>query len=172
MILTCMIVMSFTGCHLQDSLCLSLWSVRPSVWPYLSIHDWLTHWGRVMHICGSKLAIIGSDNGLSPSRPQAIVWTKAGILLIWLLGTNSSEILFEIHAFSFKKMHLKMSSGKRRLFCLCLNELMDDKLDSHGHSVLFHNKCCFRSENFQPSWQYDNLIYIHIWPPYKQWTFL
>ena len=26
--------------------------------------------------------IIGSDNGLSPDRRQAIIWTKAGILLI------------------------------------------------------------------------------------------
>ena len=27
----------------------------------------LTHWGRVTHICVSKLTIIGSDNGLSPA---------------------------------------------------------------------------------------------------------
>ena len=36
----------------------------------------LTHWGRVTHICVSKLTTIGSDNGLSPSRRQAIIWTK------------------------------------------------------------------------------------------------
>ena len=42
----------------------------------------LTHWGRVTHICVSKLSIIGSDNGLSPDRRQAIIWTNAGILLI------------------------------------------------------------------------------------------
>ena len=72
----------------------------------------LTHWGRVTHICVSKLIIIGSDNGLSPSRHQAIIWTNAGILLIGLLGTNFSEILIEIYTFSFKRMHLKMSSGK------------------------------------------------------------
>ena len=28
----------------------------------------LTHWGRVTHICVSKLTINGSDNGLSPGR--------------------------------------------------------------------------------------------------------
>ena len=33
-------------------------------------------------------AIIGSDNGLSPVWHQTIVWTSAGILLIWCLGTN------------------------------------------------------------------------------------
>ena len=42
----------------------------------------LTHWGRVTHKCVSKLTIIGSDNGLSPGRRQAIIWTNAGILLI------------------------------------------------------------------------------------------
>ena len=43
---------------------------------------WLTHWDRVTHVCVSKLSIIGSDNGLSPYRRQAIIWTNAGILWI------------------------------------------------------------------------------------------
>ena len=54
------------------------------------------------------LTIIGSDNGLSPGRRQAITWTNAGLLLIGPLGTNFSEILFGIQTFSFKKMHFKM----------------------------------------------------------------
>ena len=33
-------------------------------------------------MCVSILAIIGADNGLSPSGRQAIIWTNAGILLI------------------------------------------------------------------------------------------
>ena len=33
----------------------------------------LTHWGWVTHICVSKLSILGSDNGLSPGRCQAII---------------------------------------------------------------------------------------------------
>ena len=76
----------------------------------------LTHWGRATHICVYKLTIIGSDNGLSPGRRQAIIWTIVGILLIGPLGTNFSEILVEIYIFSFKKMHLKVSSGKWRPF--------------------------------------------------------
>ena len=40
----------------------------------------LTHWGRGTHICISKLTIIGLDNGLVPTRRQAIIWTNAGIL--------------------------------------------------------------------------------------------
>ena len=56
----------------------------------------LTHWGWVTQIFVSKLTIIGSDNGLSPGRRQAIIWTNAGILLIEPLGTNLSEILIGI----------------------------------------------------------------------------
>ena len=85
--------------------------------------SYLTHWGRVTHICVGKLTIIGSDNGLTPGRRQAIVWTNAGILLIWPLGTNFSEILIAIETFSFKKMHFKLSSGKWRPSCLGLNVL-------------------------------------------------
>ena len=88
-------------------------------WP-LSL---LTHWGRVTHICVGNLTIIGSDNGLSPGRRQAIIWTNAGILSIGPLGTNFNEISIGIETFSFKKMHFKTSSAKWRLFCLGLNVL-------------------------------------------------
>ena len=81
------------------------------------------HWGRVTHICVGKLTIIGSDNVLSSGRRQAIIWTNAEILVIGPLGTNFSEILIAIEAFSFKKMHLKISSAKWRPFCLGLNVL-------------------------------------------------
>ena len=89
----------------------------------LAQNRWLTHWGRVTHICVGKLSIIGSDNGLSPSRCQAIFWTNAGILLIRTLGTNFIKILIQIHTCSNTKMHLKMSSEKCRPFCLGLNVL-------------------------------------------------
>ena len=56
--------------------------------------------------------IIGSGNGLSPVRRQAVTWTNAGLLSIALLGTNFSEIWIEILSFSFKIMHLKMLSAK------------------------------------------------------------
>ena len=90
----------------------------------------LTHWGRVTHIRVGKLIIIGSDNGLSPGRRQAIIWSNAGILLIGPLGTNFSEILIAIEIFSVKKMHLNMSSGKLRPFCLGLNELNSEHVFS------------------------------------------
>ena len=63
-------------------------------------------------MCVGNLTIIGSDNGLSPGRRQAIILTSAGVLLIGPLGTYFSEILIGIQTFSFKKMHLKISSAK------------------------------------------------------------
>ena len=87
------------------------------------VKGFLTHWGRVTHICVGKLTIIGSDDGLSPKRRQAIIWTNAGILLIGPLGTNFSEILIEIQTFSLKKIPLKMSSAKCCSFRLGFNVL-------------------------------------------------
>ena len=55
---------------------------------------------------------IGSGNGLSPVRRQAIMRTNAGLLSIEPLGTKFGEILIEIHTFSFTKMRLKMSPAK------------------------------------------------------------
>ena len=80
------------------------------------------------HICVGNLTIISSDNGLSPGRRQAIIWTNDEILLIGPLETNFSEILIEIQTFSFKKMHLKISSAKWRPFCLGLNVLKDKQI--------------------------------------------
>ena len=45
---------------------------------------------------------IGSDNGLSPGRRQAIIWTNDGLLLDGPLGTNFSEISIEIYFHSGK----------------------------------------------------------------------
>ena len=75
------------------------------------------------HICVGNLTIVGSDNGLSPGRRQAIILTNAGILSIGTLGTNFNEISIGVQTFSFKKMHFIMVSAKCRPFCLGLNML-------------------------------------------------
>ena len=100
----------------------------------------LTHWGRVTHICVGNLTIIGSDNGLSPERRQAIIWTNAGILLIGPLGTNFSEILIEIQTFSLKKIRLKMLSAKCS-FRLGLNVLILTQMNWF-YFYLFHILRC------------------------------
>ena len=101
----------------------------------------LTHWGCVAHICVSKIINIGSDNGLSPGRRQAIIWTDAGILLNGPWGTNFSEISNEINTFSFKKEHLKMSSGKLRPCCLGHNVLNIIPFITSEYSLLYGHVC-------------------------------
>ena len=61
---------------------------------------------------------IGSDNGFSPIRRQAIIWTNVWLLSIGPLGTNFSDILTKN-----TKMYQKMSSSKWRPFCLWGDEL-------------------------------------------------
>ena len=66
--------------------------------------------------------ITGSDIA---HRRQNIIWSNAGLLLIWPLENNfiKSGIVIEIHVFSFTKMHLKMAAGKWRPFSLSLSVL-------------------------------------------------
>ena len=82
----------------------------------------LTHWGRVTHICISRLTITGSDNGLSPGRRQAIIWTNAGILLIgpirnklqWKFNRNSNIF---IHENAFESVVCEMAAILSRPQC-------------------------------------------------------
>ena len=97
----------------------------------------LTHRDRVTHICVSKLTIIGSDNGLSPGRCQAIISNQCWNIVNWVLRTNFSEILIEVQRFSFKKMRLKMSSENWRPFCIGLNVLT---LYFTGHELDWRRK--------------------------------
>ena len=99
----------------------------------------LTHWGRVTHICISERVIIGSDNGLSPIRRQAIIYTNADLLSIEALETKFNEIRIEIQNLSFMKIHLNMSSAKRRPFCLGLNVLTHWRNCHHFEDDIF--KC-------------------------------
>ena len=75
------------------------------------------------HICVSNLTIIGSDNGLSPGRRQAIIWTNAGILLIEPLGANFSEILIKMLFFFIQENAFESVVWKRRPSWLGLNVL-------------------------------------------------
>ena len=130
----------------------------------------LTHWSRVTHICVGNLTIIGPDNSLSPGRRQAIIWTNAGILLIGPLGADFSEISIEIMTFSFKKIHLKMSSAKMAAICLGLNELRDfatywPLLAQSGHIVLIFwmlSLSWYRYKQGNPSTSLYPVQYIRI----------
>ena len=124
----------------------------------------LAHWGRVTHICVCKLTIIGSDNGLSPERHQAIIWTIAGIVLIGPLVTNFSEILIEIQTFSLKKIRFKMSSAKCCSFHLGLNVLNVQAPWNHLHiKMLFYqhykdNAVSWPSKLYNGNLHYSDVI--------------
>ena len=92
-----------------------------------------------------KLTTIGLDNSLSPGRHQAIIRTNDGILSIGHPGTNFNEISIKIHTFSFTKIHLKMSYGKWRPFCLGLNVLRWIEPNSFSTAA---------SISAQPRWPY------------------
>ena len=131
----------------------SFLSIQNLLHNYTNIHNippnmciMLNHWGRVTHICVSKLTIIGSDNGLAPGRRQTIIWTNDGILLIGPIGTNFSEILIIIQTFSFEKMHLKISSAKWRPFCHGLNVLSLNTGPVYTrHKRSHHSACTYSS---------------------------
>ena len=139
-------------CHLNALLKVSLMIYQHWFRRRLSAHHfmnpsqprWLTHSGRVMHIFISELTTIGACHGFLPGHCQDIIWTNAWILLIGPLGTNFSEILIEIHIFSFKKAHLKISFVKLQPFCIGLNALIklavlcysNHIVVQHGHSLI------------------------------------
>ena len=116
---------------------------------YENIGYVLTHWGRVTHICISKLTIIGSNNSLLPGRCQAIIWTDAGILLIRPLGTNFNEILIEINTFSFKTNPFESVVPKRRPFCFGLNV--------SNIMFIFDQHCCSFAAMTPVKYEYDSV---------------
>ena len=79
------------------------------------------------------LSIHANVNSLRPSdayyfRRWLIAWTGPSHypnhcwnIVNWTLKINFSEIVIKIHTFSFKKIHLKVSSGKWRPLCLDLS---------------------------------------------------
>ena len=96
-------------------------------------------------MCVSEQTFTGSDNGLSPDRRHAIIWTNAGILLIRALGTNFSEILSKIHTIPFKKMYFIMSSVKWRSSFLGLNVWRYDK--EFLHFIIFETNYIHKQIN-------------------------
>ena len=54
------------------------------------------------HVASGILVSIGSGNGLSPVKHQAITWSHADPLLTTSLGTNFSEIWVKYKDFFFQ----------------------------------------------------------------------
>ena len=103
--------------------CMCHWAVEFWEW----INNSILHF--LMSVITYPYGIIGSDNGLSPIRRQAIIWTNAGL---WSIGPFS-EISIKIQSFSFTKMYLKMSSVRWRPFYSRGDELILCGLVQLGH---------------------------------------
>ena len=77
----------------------------------------------MVHICVRKLGHPWFRKWLvawlAPSHYLNQCWN----IVNWNFRIIFSEILTEIYIFSFKKMHLKISSGKWRPFCISFNVL-------------------------------------------------
>ena len=93
----------------------------------------LIYWGRVKHKCVNKLDIIGSDNGLSPVRRQAIIWTNAGLLLI---GTLRTKVLWNLNK-----------------YCCIWNCCLQNGGHFVSASTCQLSDCLYTSRNLHPQWQ-------------------
>ena len=94
-----------------------LWSISLML---ICLYGKLTHTGMYISFDVGIFDILYVEHNawlviwLAPSHYLKQYWNIAS----WSLQTNISEILIEIQTFSFKKMHLKMSSGKWRPQCV------------------------------------------------------
>ena len=98
--------------------------IRPimEMWPaWQPVHFCvvLTHWGRVTHICVSKLTIIGSDNGLSPDHYlkqcwNIVSWTHRNKLQ-WNFDWN---LYIFIQEYAFESVVWKMAAILCRPKCV------------------------------------------------------
>ena len=114
---------------------------------------------------------VGSGNGLSPVLLQAINWTNAGLLSIGPIGTNFSWIRIEIQNFSFRQMHLKMTSAK-------LAAILSRGRWVNNESSLVQIMACSNGQNaashYLNRWCPTLLMHISvIWPQWvKYWLIL
>ena len=96
--------------------------------PWLICHRWVVPNEWSVKIFGNQITF----------RRQAIIRINAGILLIEPLWTKFSEM----HAFSLKTMHLKMSSAKWQSFCLGLNVFKIRRKRDSSVSFAIHAFIC------------------------------
>ena len=114
-----------------------------------TLHD-KQHWSRVTHICVGKLTIIGSNNGLSRGRRQAIIWTSDGILFIGPLETNVSEIVIENKCIHWKNVFENVcemfSISSRRQYVTIMITMIYCILEINSWMHRYHNSAVFGLE--------------------------
>ena len=115
------------------------------------------------HTCVSNQTIIGWDNGVSPGRRQAIIWSNGGIIFIRTLGTNFSEMLSKksyivIHENSFQNVVCEMAAILSR--SQCVKTLTPGK--SSGITMA-QVPICLCSPRVNPAQSHTETFFIH-WP--------
>ena len=102
----CVVTSSLIGwAHTQnDPWCSNIYGLKKT-----DLKGDITHCGLVMSVI---LAHFVSGNDLLPIWCQVITWTSAILISIRTWRPNFNLILIKFWTFSFKKMHLKLSSAK------------------------------------------------------------
>ena len=75
-------------------------------------------------------ALVAPDHDLSPHAHQAIIWTIAGLLLVWSLGKLSRNWNHNAMNFYTRKWFWKCCLQNGGHFCFCFNVL-----NSHGATL-------------------------------------
>ena len=92
-------------------------------------------------------------------RLGAIIWPHAGILSIGNWEANFSEISSEIHPFSFREKHSKMSSPKWRPFCLAPNVLNRDM-----EAMIWKNEIVAINTNVSSYTEQNSVVHVYRFP--------
>ena len=96
-----------------------MFTVINTLWAHKTDGNSAQHhqWGRVTHICVSKLTIIGSDNSLVPRRHQAII-SEPMLGYCWL-----DKLQWNLNRNLYIFTQCEMSPGNWRPFSIGLNVL-------------------------------------------------
>ena len=133
----------------------------------------LIHWGRVTHICVSNLTIIGSDNGLSPGRRQAITETYVGWNVVnWNIGYRlqwnfnmNSNIFIQENAFENVVCEIKDILSRPQ----CINHCLG--LNKWHYTTLQQRTKKYLQQALLPFSARTSIEGSQQWPPVDNWTF-
>ena len=104
-----------------------LWLLQSYISKFQTHINSLAPWKFEWHLRYLIFQIISVIDGSGISCELALRWmSQCWNIVSWIPG-NFNEILIEIWTFLFKKIHLKMSFGKRQPFCQGLNMLLKKK---------------------------------------------
>ena len=101
---------------------------------------WLPDWGPVTHIFVGKLIIIGSDNGLSPGRREAIILNQWWNIVKWTLRHKlhwnlNRDLYIFVQENAFENVVWKMASTLSRAQCVNFSTQKNTPKAEHYHFI-------------------------------------